>query len=345
VVDGWYDIFLRGALEDDIAIRKNGESEVARKNKRLVIGPWTHFTGIRNNNPESPTTGPDRSIDFGPNAEVNLDNVYLRWHDHWLKGIDNGVENELPIKIFVMGENYWRFENEWPLARTQYTKYYLGSGGKANSASGDGTLSPRQPSDGAATDSFIYDPASPVPTLGGNLLDCLGCKSVSQGAVAQAKAEARDDVLVYTTPVLSEPVEVTGAITVKLFASTTARDTDWTAKLVDVHPDGYAQNIQDGIIRARYRQGKNEPASLLEPGKVYEYDIDLWATSNVFLPWHRIRVEVSSSNFPRFDHNLNTGEDPVTGTRMEKAQQTVYHSAQYSSYILLPIIPRAKAAQ
>jgi putative CocE/NonD family hydrolase len=340
VVSGWYDIFLRGALEDDIAIRTESKSELARKNKRLMIGPWTHFTGVRNNNPDLPKTGPERGIDFGPNAEVGLSNVYLRWHDCWLKGISNGVESEPPIKIFVMGENYWRYEYEWPLARTKYTKYYIHSTGKANSASGKGTLSTTPPTGDPATDSFTYDPSSPVPTLGGNLLDCLGCNSVSSGPVNQVKAEMRNDVLVYTSAVLNEAVEVTGPITVKLFASTSAKDTDWTAKLVDVHPDGYAQNIQDGIIRARYRDGKEAPASLLKPGKVYEYDIDLWATSNTFLPGHRIRLDISSSNFPRFDRNLNTGEDPMTGIKMEKARQIIYHSPQYPSHVVLPIIPR-----
>ncbi len=345
VVSGWYDIFLRGALQDDITIRTESKSELARKNKRLMVGPWTHFTGIRNNNPGLPKTGPERGIDFGPNAEVMLNNVYLRWHDYWLKGINNGVDNEPPIKIFIMGENYWRYEHEWPLARTEYTKLYISSAGKANGALGNGTLSTATPSGGAAIDSFTYDPASPVPTLGGNLLDCLGCNSVSSGPLNQIKAEIRDDVLVYTSEVLSEAVEVTGPITVKLFASTSARDTDWTAKLVDVHPDGYAQNIQDGIIRARYREGKEAPASLLEPGRVYEYNIDLWATSNTFLPGHRIRLDISSSNFPRFDRNLNTGEDPMTGTNMEKARQTVYHSPQYPSHIVLPIIPRTADAR
>jgi uncharacterized protein len=338
-VSGWYDIFLRGALQDQVDISKHSPSEVARKNKRIIIGPWTHNTGVRNSNPNYPATGPERGVDFGAAAEVELRNVYLRWQDFWLKGLDNGVEQEPPIRIFVMGENSWRYENEWPLARTQYTKYYL-HGAKANSASGDGVLSAAKPA-GAPTDKFTYDPADPAPTLGGNLLDCLMCLSVAQGPVNQVKAEARPDVLVYTTPVLTEAVEVTGPLKVKLYASTSAKDTDWTAKLVDVHPDGYAQNIQDGIIRARYRQGKEMPASFLEPGKVYEYDIDLWATSNAFLPGHRIRLEISSSNFPRFDRNLNTGEDPMTGVRMEKAQQTLYHSKQYPSHILLPIIAQA----
>jgi uncharacterized protein len=336
VVEGWYDVFLRGALEDHVTISQRGASELARKQKRLMIGPWTHETGLRNHLPGTAVTGPDRSIDFGPEAQMEMRRVYLRWHDHWLKGIDNGVDSEPPVKIFVMGENYWRFENEWPLARTQYTKYYLGSRGGANSAVGDGVLSAQAPAADAKVDRYVYDPADPVPTLGGNTC----CSTVPSGPADQRKAEIRTDMLVYTTPVLTEPVEVTGPIKVKLFAATDGKDTDWTAKLVDVHPDGYAQNLQDGIIRARYRDGREAPASLLEEGKVYEYTIDLWATSNTFLPGHRIRLEIASSNFPRFDRNLNTGEDPSTSTRMRTAQQTVYHSAQYPSHVVLPIVPR-----
>ncbi|MDD8028062.1 MAG: CocE/NonD family hydrolase [Acidobacteriota bacterium] len=333
VVEGWYDLLLRGALRDHILITTQGKSERARRNKHLIIGPWPHETGARNNDPKGPSTGPDRSLEFGPAAELETRKIYLRWHDHWLKGIDNGVDKEPPVRIFVMGENYWRYENEWPPRRARYVKYYLG-GGKANSVSGSGTLSTVKTA-GAADDRFLYDPGDPVPTLGGNTC----CSDVPTGPRNQIKAERRDDVLVYSTPELTEAVEVTGPITVKLYAATRAPDTDWTAKLVDVHPDGYAQNLADGIIRARYRAGKEAPAALLEPGRIYEYDIDLWATSNVFLPGHRIRVEISSSNFPRFDRNLNTGEDPMTATRMEKAAQTVYRSAEYPSHIVLPIIP------
>ncbi len=340
VVEGWYDLFLRGALEDHIKIVNGSKSKLAREQKRLFIGPWTHETGRSHSAPSAPTTGLERNVDFGEAAAMDLQKLYLRWQDHWLKGIDNGVDREPQVKIFVMGENYWRFENEWPLARTQYTKYYLQSAGKANSAAGDGTLSASAPGSSASSDQYRYDPNDPVPTLGGNTC----CSTVPTGPWNQARAEARNDVLVYTTPVLTEPVEVTGPIKMKLFASSSARDTDWTAKLVDVHPDGYAQNLQDGIVRARYRGGVTTKASLLEPGKVYEYEIDMSATSNVFLPGHRIRIEVSSSNFPRFDRNLNTGEDPMTGTRMETATQTVYHSAEYPSHIVLPIIPRVSSA-
>jgi uncharacterized protein len=341
VIEGWYDIFLRGALRDDIGIRKHAATELARQNKRLMIGPWGHSKngGSRISNPLLAKSGPDRSLDFGPDAEVDWRKIYLRWHDYWLKGIDNGVATEPPVKLFIMGENRWRYEQEWPLARTKYTKYYIQSDGRANSANGNGTLATTRPG-GAASDTYTYDPASPVPTQGGNVC----CSFVPSGARDQTKIEARDDVLVYTTPVLKEAVEVTGPIAMKLFATTTAPDTDWTAKLVDVYPDGYAQNIQDGIIRARYRAGKGQPAALLEPGKLYEYDIDMWASSNVFLSGHRIRVEIASSNFPRFDRNLNTGEDPASGTRMQAATQVVHHSTKYPSHIVLPIIPRSKSS-
>ncbi len=331
-IDGWYDLFMRGAIADHQKIVSRGKTELARKGKRLILGPWSHSTGVRYVN--RPTDA-DRGIDFGPEAELDPNYIYLRWHDYWLKGIDNGVDKDAPISIFVMGENKWRDEQEWPLARTKFTKYYIQSGGHANSLSGDGTLVTTPPK-GATTDSYVYDPASPVPTGGGNTC----CSSVPSGPYDQRRIEQRGDVLVYTTPVLTEAVEVTGPLQMKLYAATSALDTDWTAKLVDVHPDGYAQNIQDGIIRARYNGTIGKSAKLLEPGKVYEYTIDMWATSNVFLPGHRIRLEISSSNFPRFDRNLNTGEDPATGTRMVKATQTVYHSAEYPSHVILPIIPR-----
>ena len=336
-VEGWYDIFLRGALQDHVAVRQKGKTETARTGKRIMIGPWVHSTGRRNNVPAGQAVPPG-ATDFGPSAEVDLQRVYLRWFDYWLKGMQNGVMQEPPVKIFVMGENYWRHEQEWPLARTQYTKYYLSSAGRANSLDGNGTLSTSLPAAGTSdTNTFTYDPANPVPTLGGNV--CCA-QQVPSGPWDQRAAERRNDVLVFTSEPLSEPLEVTGPITMTLYAATTARDTDWTAKLVDVAPDGFARNVQDGIVRARYREGTNRPANLLEPGRVYEYTIDMWSTSNTFLLGHRIRLEVSSSNFPRFDRNLNTGDDPATGTRMQTAQQTVYHNAKYPSHVVLPVIPR-----
>lgn len=339
-VDGWFDIFLRGALHDDEETRKRGKTEAARKGKRIMIGPWAHSQGGRvalTGNGADPNP-----VDFGDNAVVDMQRVYLRWFDYSLKGIDNGMATEPPIKIFIMGENYWRYENEWPLARSKYTNYYIASHGKANSMVGDGTLSMEAPGDSSAgthMDTFTYDPANPVPSMGGNVC----CSVVPSGPWDQRPVEHRDDVLVYTTPAIAEPTEVTGPISMTLFAATTAKDTDWTAKLVDVYPNGYAQNVQSGIVRARYREGAGKAANSIEPGKVYEYQIDMWATSQVFLPGHRIRLELSSSDFPRFDRNLNTGEDPNTGTRMEIARQTIYHSRQYPSHLVLPLIPRGSA--
>lgn len=332
-VDGWYDIFLRGALQADTQVRKQGKTPAARTGKRLMIGPWAHSSGGR---VALTGAGADPTpIDFGNNAPVDMNRVYLRWFDYWLKGIDNGVATEPPLKIFVMGENYWRYENEWPLARTRYTKYYIHSGGRANSALGDGTLSLEAPKDNSL-DTFVYNPENPVPSMGGNVC----CSAVPSGPWDQRSVERRDDVLIYTSSVVTEATEVTGPISMTLFAATAAKDTDWTAKLVDVHPDGFAQNIQSGIVRARYRDGAGKAANPVQAGRVYEYKIDLWATSHVFLPGHSIRLEVSSSDFPRFDRNLNTGEDAGAGTRMEIAKQTVYHSAQYPSHVVLPVIPR-----
>jgi uncharacterized protein len=331
-VDGWFDIFLRGALHDDQEVRKRARTQEARAGKRIMIGPWAHSQGGR-----FALTGngadPD-PIDFGDNAVVDMQKAYLRWFDYKLKGIDNGLASEPPIKIFVMGANFWRFENEWPLARTRYTNYYIASGSRANSAIGDGTLSFEPPAD-SFTDTFAYDPRNPVPSMGGNVC----CSVVPSGPWDQRSVERRDDVLIYTTQPLTEPVEVTGPISMTLYAATSAKDTDWTAKLVDVYPNGYAQNVQSGIVRARYRDGAGKTAKPVEPGKVYEYQIDLWDTSQVFLPGHRIRLEVSSSDFPRFDRNLNTGENPNTGVHAEIAHQTIYHSRQYPSHLVLPIIP------
>jgi putative CocE/NonD family hydrolase len=262
---------------------------------------------------------------------MDLHDTQLRWFDHWLKDINNGMMEEPPIRLFVMGTNQWRDEYEWPLARTRYAPCYFHSHGKANSMHGDGMLSFEPPTEEPA-DHYRYDPADPVPTCGGNTL------IIPVGVKDQREVEARQDVLVYTGEPLEKPLEVTGPIKVVLYASSSAPDTDFTAKLVDVRSDGYAQNIADGILRARYRESSMTP-KFLTKGEVYELTIDLWATSHVFLPGHRLRVEVSSSNFPRFDRNLNTGGDQATETRCEVADQTIFHGQQFRSHILLPVIP------
>ena len=331
-VSSWYDIFLEGALNAYRAVTEQGGSETARRNQKLLVGPWAHIR------PYTRATSVDTGdIDFGPEAQIELHDHLRRWFDYWLKDIDTGIMDEPPVNIFVMGggvtsNGRWRHENEWPLARTHYTRYYLHSDGSANTRSGDGTLSTVPPG-AEPPDRYVYDPANPAPTLRGNTL------MIPHGVADQRSTEDRGDVLVYTSDPLEQDLELTGPIKVQLFAASSAVDTDYTAKLVDVRPDGYAQNIQDGIIRARYRSSARQPA-FITPGQVYEYTIDLWATSQVFKAGHRLRVEISSSNFPRFDRNPNTGAPLGEDTRLETAQQTVQHRADYPSHIVLPVIPR-----
>ena len=234
-----------------------------------------------------------------------------------------------------MGENRWRDENEWPLRRTRSTSYYLHSAGHANTAAGDGLLDVAPPGDDLKRDEFSYDPADPVPSLGGNNL-----VGASAGPYDQSEIEQRPDVLVYTTAPLAEPVEVTGPVKMTLWAATSARDTDFTAKLVDVDGEGKAFNLCEGITRARFRAGRENPQAVV-PGEVNAYEIDLWVTSNLFQRGHRIRVEVSSSNFPRFDRNPNSGLPFGTDTEVLKARQTIYHDAGHASHLLLPVIPRS----
>ena len=269
-------------------------------------------------------------------AAIDVDGIHLRWFDHWLKDDENGITEEAPVRIFVLGDNLWREEQEWPLARAVETKYYLHSAGKANSKNGDGTLNTDAPKT-EQTDVFLYNPAAPVPTTGGAL--CCNPNFAANGAYDQNQVEDRQDVLVYSTPVLAQDVEVTGPVTVSLWASTSATDTDFTAKLVDVCEEGCARNLTDGIIRTRYRNSMSNPA-LVEPGKAYCFDIDLWATSNVFKAGHRIRLEISSSNFPRFDRNTNTGNIIAEDTELRPALQTVFHDSEHPSYVSLALVPR-----
>jgi putative CocE/NonD family hydrolase len=247
--------------------------------------------------------------------------------------------SEAPVKIFVMGANIWRDEQEWPLARAEETRYYLHSAGSANTLHGDGTLSTLPPAF-EMPDTYDYDPEHPVMTRGGALLMT---PEYRPGVFDQRVTEERSDVLVYSTPVLEEDLEVTGPIEVHLWAQSSAPDTDFVARLVDVHPDGYAQNLTDGIIRARYREYPQGAApSLIEPGRAYEYVIDLWATSNVFLRGHRLRLDITSSNFPRWDRNPNTGHDFGVDSELAVARQTILHDTDHPSYVLLPIIPNNK---
>ena len=325
-IGGWYDICAAGTFHNFVGMRERGGSDLARANQQAVVGPWVHSAS------EFTNAG---QVDFGRESKLDLLKVELRWFDRWLKGLPNGAENDARLRIFVMGTNEWRDEQDWPLARTRFTPYYFHSGGEANSLQGDGGLSPEPPAD-EPPDHYIYNPSFPVPTRGGNT--CCTPELVPWGAYDQRPVEYRTDVLVYTSEPLEEDLEVTGPVVVKLYASTDGRDTDFTAKLVDVHPDGFAVNLCDGILRARYHESR-EHQKLLKPGEVYEFTIDLWVTSNVFLKGHRVRVDISSSNYPRFDRNLNTGNDAGQDAELRVAHQTVHHSSQYASQVLLPIIP------
>jgi putative CocE/NonD family hydrolase len=322
---GWHDIFSGGSIRNFIRLQKEAPSKEARDGQRLMMGPWAHAA----TSPE----GKIGDVTFGNQAVLDMNATIVKWYDFALKGKQNEFATTAPVRIFVMGDNVWRAENEFPLARARETRYYLHATKGAQSAAGDGGISTAAPQN-EKPDIYEYDPASPVRTIGGRL-----CCGLLTGPFDQRPNESRTDVLVYSTPPLARDVEVTGFITAELYAATSAADTDFTAMIVDVDPAGYARYLGDGVIRARFRNS-TEKAEPIEPGRIYKYTIDLWATSNVFKAAHRIRVYISSSNFPRFNRNLNTGERTFGGTRMLKARQTIYHDAEHPSAIVLPIIPR-----
>ena len=322
---GWFDIFSQGTLRGYVGMSQKGATDRARRGSNLVIGPWGH--------------GPTQkfgALDFGPTANVDALTLQLRWYDHWLKGMDNGLASEAPVKLFVMGRNAWVYEREYPLARTDYRPLYFSSGGNANAAGGDGRLTWTKPAGASPSDRFRYDPNDPVPSVGGN--NCCGTPT-DAGPQDQRKIEGRRDVLIYTTDVLQEEIEVTGPVKVVLYAASDATDTDFVAKLVDVHPDGASYNMAEGIVRARYRESLTSP-KLLTPGEVNRFEIDLVGTSVAFLKGHRIRVHVTSSHFPQFDRNPNTGAAFATSAAVKVAEQTIYHDAARASHVLLPVIPR-----
>lgn len=321
---GWFDILYQGTLHGFTGVSTQGKTETARRGSRMIVGPWGHGA-----------TRKYGDIDFGPEGFVDVHGEELRWYDYWLKGMDTGVASDPPVKIFVMGKNEWRGENEYPLARTQYQNLYFHSGGHANSSRGDGSLAWDAPAGDAAPDRYRYDPDRPVPSIGGS--NCCGAPTPS-GPVDQRPIEGRNDVLVYTSDFLDRDLEVTGPVKVVLYASSDAPDTDFVAKLVDVYPDGKAYSITEGLLRARYRESLSAPKPL-ESGKVYAMTIDLVGTSNVFQRGHRIRVDITSSHFPQFNRNLNTGEPFGMSAKVRVAHQAVYCAKTQPSHIVLPVIP------
>lgn len=315
-VGGWYDIHLEGILANYTGMRRQAPTERARQAQRLVIGPWSHWA------PMVPVVG---DIDFGPDAVLNTTELRLAWFRRWLaEGEDPGWA---PVRIFVMGANTWRDEQEWPLARTRYTPWYLRASGRLVPE----RLDKERPADNP--DAFTYDPRDPAPTLGGRMLG----NGVIPGPFDQRTAGERPDVLVYTSEPLAEPTEVTGPVRVELWAATDAPDTDFTAVLINVHPDGTAYNLCEGAVRARH---SGIPGPLV-PGAVYRFTIDLAATSVVLPAGHRLRLHVSSSCFPEWEPNPNTGH-PIgvdTYADLRVAHQQIFHDPLHPSHVVLPIIP------
>ncbi|MEP7119025.1 MAG: CocE/NonD family hydrolase, partial [Acidobacteriota bacterium] len=359
---GWYDSLLNGTLANFAGLRAHAGTDRARRNQHLIVGPWTHAR------PTSATTGIG-DVDFGAAAGFDSESLIVRWFQHWMPmaaspGVPAGVGGEntsdipvpppdgpatrnpapdwpgAPVRLFVMGANTWRDEQEWPLARAQATPFYLTSAGQANGLAGDGRLvstrwaltdSARAASGATgAADTFTYHPAKPVAT--GTVV------AYSRTPADRRERQQRQDVLVYTSAPLTAPLEATGPIQLVLWIASSAKDTDFTAALSDVRPDGTSRALTDGILRARYRSSRTAP-SLLTPGRPYELTIEVGATSNTFLPGHRIRLEVSSSNFPRFDRNPNTGAPFGTDATIITARQTVFHDATKPSRLILPVIP------
>jgi putative CocE/NonD family hydrolase len=326
-MSAWYDTCLRSHMDLYSALKLHGDERV-RDQHRLLLGPWDHSAYYN----KRPTCAGER--DFGPEVLTGPDTlaaISFQWFDYWLRGEGEGFLPESKVRYFQMGENVWKEVDSWPPPHS-VVPYYLHSAGQANSRMGNGVLDTEPPGT-EPPDSYVYDPFDPVPTARGRSMIY-----VLPGVENQAQVEERQDVLVYTTPRLAEPVAITGPVSVTVYASSSAPDTDFTAKLVDVEPDGYCANIAEGIIRARYRNGCDRE-EFLEPGEVTEFRIDLWDMAHTFLPNHRIRLEISSSNFPRFDRNLNSRVTPALGGAedAQKAVQQVFHTAPHPSHLSLPV--------
>jgi putative CocE/NonD family hydrolase len=321
-VGGWYDVFLGGSLDNAVGMWAKGATEASRDGTRLIVGPWRHAIPS--------LADPAGDVVFGldsTGAGMDMPGLQLRFFDRWLKGSQPSPADDARVRLFIMGENRWRNESEWPLSRAVDTPFYL----RAN-----GRLDRGRPAGDEAADTFTADPNDPVPTIGGNL--CCWQLVLQPGAYDQRPVEARADVLVYSTEPLAEDVEVTGNLVAHVFVASTAPDFDVTAKLVDVEPNGFARNVAEGIRRVRYRLG-TEREVLLPAGEVAEIEVDLLATANRFLAGHRIRLEIAASNWPRFDRNPQTGGVIAEATELRPARQTIFHDAAHPSRINLPIVP------
>jgi putative CocE/NonD family hydrolase len=322
---GWYDVFLNGSLRNYTGLKAEGGSEAARRGQRMVVLPGGHAGFVAK----------IADVDFGAASVFPLFEHSMRWFDWHLKGIDDGISKEKPVKLFIMGDNVYRDEDDWPLARAVTTRFYLHSGGHANTAQGDGRLDLVPPADEAA-DQYVYDPANPVPTTGGATL---GIAAPPPGPVDQRPLADRSDILAYTTEPFAQATEVTGPLSLEVHFSTSVEDTDLIGRVIDVAPDGRAILLTEGVLRLRYRESYELPI-LLEPGRVYAVTLDLWATANVFKAGHRLRLEVTSSSYPRYDRHPNRGGDLSGAVAPVPATMRILHDRQHPSALLLPIVPR-----
>ena len=326
---GWYDMSPGQTFLNFLKMREKGGSQIAREGQHVLMGPWVHgsrlhnFIGALNFGPYGSGAGA-----FATSRHIDFFNTYLR-----------GMESKylVPIRYFVMGRKRWRNADTWPLPETQWQRFYLHSRGHANSAGGDGVFSREEPGT-ESPDIYIYNPHDPVPTRGGRLNPDL---NQAAGPQDQSLIERRNDVLCYTTPELKEEMEITGPLKLHLFASTSTKDTDYFVKMIDIHPNGMAINVAEGCIRTRYRKSILKP-QLVTPGEIYEYLVDLASTSNLFGKGHRIRIDITSSNFPRFERNMNTGNPFGEDAVGIPAIQTIFHQPGHASYIDLPVIPPAR---
>jgi uncharacterized protein len=308
-VGGWYDNYVQSDLEAYAALHKTSGLN------RILIGPWPHNMSV-----------PFEGVDFGTDSSVPIRSLQLEWFDQWLMGKDSPLVSAPPVRVFVMGANKWLDDREWPPEHARAHSFFL---------AGEGALDDKPPHV-AAQDHYVFDPLHPTPTQGGAV--CCNPKVFPWGPKDQRAVEQRSDVLVYTTKPLKHDVEAVGPVKAVLYVATTAKDTDFTAKLVDVFPDGYARNLSDGILRLRYRNSLEKP-ELAKEGTVYEITVDAGVSANVFLKGHRIRLEVASANFPRFDRNSNTGRLLADETHPIKATQTIYHDREHPSRLELMVIP------
>jgi putative CocE/NonD family hydrolase len=303
---------------------EEAKTEVAREGSRIIIGPWNHTSRLSRRYGD---------IDFGPSADFDRTATQIRWFDYWLKGIQNKVDEDTPVRIFVMGDNKWRVEQHWPLERTTEKILFIISDGHANTPSGDGKLVRKKPAS-SDKDGYTYDPKDPVPTP----------YKRRPIPADQRPLANRQDILVYQTEPLTERVEVTGNPVVELHAASSAPDTDWVVRLIDVYQDGLALDVSQGIIRARYRNGLDKPV-LIKPGETVKYTIRMRPTSNAFLPGHRIRLDITSSDFPNYDRNHNTAANQNADATLVTAKQTIYHGGQHATRILLPWVPNPTAKE